>query len=303
MSDLDCVIAGLPVSASPIVLPHLLNLLKVFPDKNTASFLAHGFEHGFDIGSRGSHSPGALKNLISAMMHAAAVDLALSKEVSRGHTLGPFAEKPCNNLHISPIGAVPKKDNSFQLIMDLSSPRGTAINEGINKEDFSVTYSPFDQAVDMVFHLGKGAFLAKIDIKHAFRLCPVRIQDLPLLGIRWRGFYYVDTRLPFGSRSSPYIFNCFAEFLCWCIIHVCCIVHTMHYLDDFITASSSKEVCGKNVNTIWKLFEYLGVPITSEKLEGPDTIITYLRIEIDTAKQTIRLPQDKLVEYRALSLD
>ena len=59
----------------------------------------------------------------------------------------------------------------------------------------------------MVQRAGKGCFMAKIDIKHAFRLCPVRPQDFPLLGYCWQGCYFIDTRLPFGSRSSPYIFN------------------------------------------------------------------------------------------------
>lgn len=36
-------------------------------------------------------------------------------------------------------------------------------------------------------HLGKGALLAKLDIKSAYHLVPVHPQDRPLLGIEWRG--------------------------------------------------------------------------------------------------------------------
>ena len=274
-------------------------MLKLFPDQKIAEYLAKGFQYGFDIGFRGSHTAGASRNLMSAYRYAKEIDTALGKEVTRGHTLGPYKIKPFSNLHISPIGAVPKKyDDSYRLIMELSSPRGTSVNEGINKEEFSVTYSSFDEALTMIYDLG--SFLAKIDIKHAFRICPVRIQDFPLLGIKWRGYYYVDTRLPFGSRSSPYIFNCFADFLCWCIVYVCVIVNTLHYLDDFITAHASKTACQKNVNTILKLFSFLGVPVAPEKLEGPSTRLTYLGIEIDTIEQTIRLPADKLTDFKVL---
>lgn len=38
--------------------------------------------------------------------------------------------------------------------------------------------------------------MAKLDIKHAFRLCPVHPADLELLGIHWEGQYYIDLRLP-----------------------------------------------------------------------------------------------------------
>ena len=42
------------------------------------------------------------------------------------------------------------------------------------------------------------------DIKHAFRLCPICLEDRELLGIHWNGHFYVDLCLPFGLRSSPY---------------------------------------------------------------------------------------------------
>ena len=80
------------------------------------------------------------------MHHSKEVDVAIRKEVLRGHTLGPFVNKPIHNLHISPLGAVAKKDDTYRLIMDLSSPVGSAINEGISKDEFSVSYSTFDQA-------------------------------------------------------------------------------------------------------------------------------------------------------------
>lgn len=49
--------------------------------------------------------------------------------------------------------------------------------------------------------------MAKLDIKHAFRLCPVQIEDYEFLGIHWQGKFYVDFRIPFGLHSSPYLFN------------------------------------------------------------------------------------------------
>ena len=61
--------------------------------------------------------------------------------------------------------------------------------------------------------VGPGTLLAKVDLKNAFRLCPVRPEDWHLLGIRWRGQYYVDKCLPFGLRSAPFLFNMVAEAL------------------------------------------------------------------------------------------
>ena len=32
-------------------------------------------------------------------------------------------------------------------------------------------------------------------------------HDRPLLGMQWRGKYFVDLVLPFGLRSAPFIFT------------------------------------------------------------------------------------------------
>ena len=71
--------------------------------------------------------------------------------------------------------------------MDPSSPHGSSINDYISKEEFSLHYATFDQALSLVARYGKDALMAKLGIKHAFRLCPVHLEDRELLGIHWQG--------------------------------------------------------------------------------------------------------------------
>lgn len=66
-------------------------------------------------------------------------------------------------------------------------------------------YSSFDEAVNLIKSLGQGCYMAKLDIKHAFRLCPVHPDDWHLLGYQWENRFYFDVVLPFGGRSSPFI--------------------------------------------------------------------------------------------------
>ena len=42
----------------------------------------------------------------------------------------------------------------------------------------------------MIKQLGSGCFLAKTDIKSAFRIIPIKPSDYDLLGIFWQGQYY-----------------------------------------------------------------------------------------------------------------
>ena len=221
---------------SPINVPVLKQFLINHPDTNFVNFLLDGFTYGFSVGYDGPLTAGQSRNLLSARQNPIAVSAAILKEVSRGHTAGPFPVSPFPMLHCSPLGAVPKKDGTHRIILDLSSPRGSSIHQGISSDMYSVKYSSFDDAVSMVLSVGSSCFMAKLDIKHAFRLCPVHPSDWPLLGYVWQNNYFVDVRLPFGSRSSPFIFNQFADALLWILIFVFGIQNILHYLDDYFYA-------------------------------------------------------------------
>ena len=263
------------------------------------SFLAKGFSRGFSLGFQGQVLPGIQKNLRSASQHKEGVTEAIMKEVRRGHIAGPFLSPPLPHLHCSPLGGVPKPDGTIRLILNLSAPHnGSSVNEGIDKESYSVKYSHFDEAVDIVRHIGKGTYMAKIDIRHAFRICPVALEELYLLGMHWKGYYFVDTRLPFGGRSSPFIFNSLADALCWILINIVAIKFVIHYLDDFFLAAASKSGCEHIKQATLNLFEYLGIPIAEDKLVGPSSCITYLGLEIDACKMEIRLPSEKLKKLK-----
>ena len=113
-----------------------------------------GFEHGFSLGFQGDVLQSTGRNLKSAHQNSEAVSKAISVEVERGHTLGPFPSPPLDSFHCSPLGAVVKKDGSARLILDLSSPKGSSVNDGIDAETFAVKYCSFDEAVNMVREIG-----------------------------------------------------------------------------------------------------------------------------------------------------
>ena len=102
------------------------------------------------------------------------------------------------------MGVVPKKDSGWRIIYHLSAPINNSINDYIDST-YSLQYSTIDDAINILCHgVVPGALLAKVDLKNAFCLCPVRPEDWHLLGIQWRGQYYVDKCLPSGLRSAPF---------------------------------------------------------------------------------------------------
>ena len=278
----------------------LKELLTDYPDQRLVSSIIDGFKFGFDLGYKGTLTNTFPKNNKSAITHRQGVTEAIRKEISRGHTAGPFPLPPFPINHISPLGAAPKPDGTIRLIMDLSQPVGQSINEFISKEEFPCKYTPFDEATRLVRIAGKGCFLTKVDIKHAYRLLPVRPADWPLLVYYWEGQYCVDLKLPFGGRSSASIFTDFADLVCWIINNKFDLV-CIHYSDDYLLISPPDlQLALKQKSTLLSTFQYLNIPVAEDKLIGPATSLPYLGIEIDTVAMEVAIPAPKLETTLAL---
>ena len=155
------------------------------------SILYTGFKFGFSLHFEGTRTSFFASNLISAQQNPEIVSDKLSKELAAGRLAGPFDCPPFPKFRVSPLGVVPKKAlGEYRLIHHLSFPRGDSVNDGIAQEHASVQYARVDDAVAMIKQLGSGCFLAKTDIKSAFRIIPIKPSDYDLLGFFWQGQYY-----------------------------------------------------------------------------------------------------------------
>ena len=181
-------------------------------------------------------------------------------------------------MQTSGMGAVPKSNGKLRVIQDLSSPDDSSYNDAIPRGQFSLHYDSVDTAIAAIMRLGKGSLLTKVDICNAFRLCPVTPSDWHLLGIRWNGMYYYEKVLPFGLRPSPFIFNQLATAINWVLVYVGSLPDAMHYLDDFFDiCPPSSSLAAKHKAIILDLFQFLNVPVATEKVEGPSTVLTFFR--------------------------
>eukprot|EP00795_Rhopilema_esculentum_P007294 gene7294-12994_t len=120
------------------------------------------------------------------------------------------------------------------------------VNDLIPDSQAEVSYTGIPEAIDLIIPLGKGALLAKFDIRRAYRLLPVKSQQRHML---------------VGPPNS--------------------------------------NICKRHLEACFSLCETLGVPIAQDKTEGPSTCITYLGFKLDSVKQELQLPQEKLVQVRA----
>ena len=225
----------------------------------------------------------------------------LDEERSLGRVIGPLDIEAFPTVQCSPIGLIPKgSSGKWRLIVDLSSPEGNSVNDGIDPTLCSLEYVTVDVVAKMVVRLGRGACLSKVDIRSAYRTIPVHPDDRFLLGMCWEGRLFVDTVLPFGLRSAPKIFTAVADAVEW-IARANGVENLFHYLDDFVLVSEPSAHAGQQqLCTLRRVFDTLGLPVAEEKLEGPGTVVTFLGIEVDTVALELRLPERKVNELKVL---
>eukprot|EP00731_Ephydatia_muelleri_P033516 Em0031g24a len=117
---------------------------------------------------------------------------------------------------------------------------------------------------------------AKIDLKAAFHLIPVRAVDWVHLGMD-------RTCLPFGLRSALSLINNYAN---W-IMARNYGAQLLHY------------TCQEAMYSMLLVCDQLGIPVASEKLKGPTTTLTFLGIVINMSWLVI---QHKATKRELLSL-
>ena len=176
---------------------------------------------------------------------------------------------------------IPKRSrpNKWRLIVDLSSPDGHSVNDGIGKDLSSLSYVSLEDVVAGIIKLGRGTLLAKMDICQAYRNVPIHPHDRLLPGMQWQGVTFADATLPFGLRSAPLIFLAIADALQW-VMKLMGVRWVAHYIADFITMGApGSEECASNSLLMHMACAQMDLPVESDKDEGP---ASFLGIELDS---------------------
>ena len=223
----------------------------------------------------GESCPFEFPNFKSAREEPHIVTAKLEKEFEVGRISRPFPSPPFPNIRCSPLGIFPKKDPSeFGLIHHLLYPKGSSVNYVSNSDVISV-----------IKKLGAGCFMAKTDMKSAFRIIPVHPKDHPLLGMKWANQYYFDRPLPMGCSSSCAIFKALSSALEWPSKHLFNASSIVHILDDFLFIAPTKEKCQSDLDNFLRMCSYLVVSIAQEKTVGPFNRLQFAGITLDSVRQ------------------
>ena len=201
----------------------------------------------------------------------------------------------------SPIGLVPKdKGKKTRLIFHLSYPRsGASVNSEIPKEHCTVKYPAFDEAVKICILAGKSCSMGKSDMSSAFRHIPMKKSEWALLVMKAvnpidnRVYYFVDKCMPFGSSISCVIFQRFSNAVAH-LVRFCTGKPLVNYLDDYFFAALLASLCNHQLDTFLEVCKEINFPVALEKTFWADTLMTFLGLLLDSERQIICIPVEKI---------
>jgi hypothetical protein len=130
-------------------------------------------QYGAQVGYEGPKQLLLSQNLQSATLEPHTITNKLLDDLKVGKVSRALPQFPFIS---SPLGLVPKNNGGYRRIHHLSHPPLTSVNDFIQDEYSSITYTAIWDVYTKIRLTGRGCVIVKEDIKDAFRNIPVAQQ-------------------------------------------------------------------------------------------------------------------------------
>ena len=122
-------------------------------------------EYGADTGCRGIfRKPGTASNAPSAYENGQKVSDSIADWCQKGFVLGPVLDKDVpTDAKFNGIMTREKPSGAVRIILNLSAPKGSSVNDGIDNNDFPATMSSTSKWLEALWSAGKGCLIMKSD--------------------------------------------------------------------------------------------------------------------------------------------
>ena len=135
---------------------------------------------------------------------------ALASFTKNGHVAGPLFDISASQFKVNPLMAIRKPGGHIRIVGNLKAPPGKSFNEGIPVErlsDWPVTQMTAAQFSKKLLSAGQGAYLGCSDLKDAYKMIPVEMDQRKLQAYQFCGALFIELKLIFGDRLACQYFD------------------------------------------------------------------------------------------------
>ena len=257
---------------------------------------------GASIGCKGyCRRPTKASNAPSAYTDGRKVTDAIADWVSKGFAYGPLplSDVP-KGAKFSGVMTRPKPNGSVRIILNLSSPKGSSVNDGIDSSDFPTVMSSTTKWLRALHRAGKRCLMTKVDWADAYKHLAVRLEDTELQYFNWLGKAFKELSLVFGCASSAGLFDRLAKVVLAVVVFRAGIdpVLVIQHLDDCCAAGPrDSSILAKFDAVFAEVAAELGLRLAPrddpEKSFAPSTQGVILGVYYDTVAWTWAIPHSK----------
>lgn len=211
----------------------------------------------------------------------------LDKEVARMLEMGAIKESFRQDLILSSIYTVPKKNGKRRPVINLRW-----VNQHIQKIHFKMTTMR-----DVKQALTKDCWMASVDLTDCFWGLPLDERDQRACAFRWKGKNYVFRCLPFGLSLSPYFITKLYRNM---VEHLQARGHrVIIYIDDILILADTQAECRRSVLAVQDCLQELGARINFDKSHlEPTQELEYLGFVMDSKEMKLWTPGKKLANTK-----
>ena len=210
--------------------------------------------------------------------------------------LGPLEKADSPYFHCSPLLTKPKDKDRRRVILNLSHPYGTSVNDHVSKNKFdgrcfTLKFPSIDDIVEAIL-AEDDPVLFKIDISTAFRNLRIDPVDSLKFGLKWDDAYYLDLSVVFGWTHGSAAFQTVSDAVTY-VTQKMTQTRLLAYIDNYVGVASSVDA-ERQIHQFHALLTDLDLPMNKNKINPPCKVLMCLGIQIDIENATLSIEPAKL---------
>lgn len=195
--------------------------------------------------------------------------------------------RPSRSPYNSPIWVVPKKEDAsgkkkYRVVVDFRKLNAITIADRY----------PIPEVGEVLSRLGGNKFFTVIDLKSGFHQIPLREEDIEKTAFSVNNGKFEFTRLPFGLKNAPSIFQRALDDILRDFIGKTCYV----YIDDIIIFSKDEQSHFRDLEEIFKTLDSANMKVQLDKCNFFKNEVEFLGFVVsDTGTRAIQKRVEAIV--------